>query len=165
MKEIQIEKLPANFIDYVKKNINVPTRTVAGKPLFYSRGGCHVNSILFCDDITSNNDYSCSIIEGIVICNNGMAFEHYWNVIIDEEKETHYVDVTIDAIATDAEREMGKRYFVIRERGKEEVEENIANEQSLFSKETHAAIDKYYKEHPKWETYYREGKRVVNNMQ
>jgi hypothetical protein len=165
MEEIKIEKLQANVIDHVKMIINVPIRTVGGKPLFYSRGGCHVNSILLCDDITSNNDYSCSIIEGIVICDNGLAFEHYWNVIMDEESVAHYVDVTMDAVATEAEREMGKRYFVIREREKEEVEEDIANEQPLFSKETHDAIDVYYKEHPEWEAYYREGKQLVDSKQ
>lgn len=165
MDEIKIENLPANVIDHVKKIISVPIRTIGGKPLFYSRGGCHVNSILLCDDITSNNDYSCYIIEGIVICDNGLAFEHYWNVIMDEEGVAHYVDVTMDAVATEAECEMGKRYYVIREHGKEDVEDSIANEQPLFSEETHAAIDDYYKEHPEWEAYYREGKRLVDGKQ
>ena len=165
MEEIKIEKLPADFIGYVKQNIEAPKRIVTGKPLYYSKSGCHVNSILLCDDITSNNDYSCSIIEGIVVCADGLAFEHYWNVIRNEEDEPHYVDVTMDAIATDAEREMGKRYYVVRELNKEQLEEKIANEQPLFSKDTHDAIDAYYKEHPEREAYYREGKRIVDNMQ
>lgn len=165
MNEIKVENLLTDFIGCVKQNIQVPKRTVAGKPLYYSRGGCHVNSILLCEDITSSNDYSCSIIEGIVVCNDGLAFEHYWNVIRDEENEPHYVDVTMDAVATDAEREMGKRYFVIRELRKEELEKKIANNEPLFSEETHKAIDDYYKEHPEQEAYYREGKKLVNRIE
>ena len=162
MNEIKIEKLPADFIDYVKHNIKVVKRFVAGKPLFYSRGGCHVNSILLCDDIVSNNPYLCSIIEGMVICDDGLAFDHCWNVIRDDENETHYVDVTMDAIATDVEREMGKRYYVIREHTKDELEKKIANEEPLFSVETHEAIDEYYKKHPELESFYRDGKQTVD---
>lgn len=67
----------------------------------------------------------------------------------------------MDAIASDYERAMEKKYFAVKELSKEEMMKRIANEQPLFSKETHLAIDEYYAAHPEKETEYRMGKREI----
>ena len=162
MIEITIEPLQPEVIDFVKHNIGVVKSQVNEKPLFYARNACHMNTILLCEDVESANDYHCTIIEGIVICGNGMAFEHCWNVIRDGKNVLHHVDVTMDAIASDAEREMEKKYFAIQELSKEEMVSRIANNQPLFSEKTLQAVNEYYAAHPEKEEEYRRGKEVVD---
>lgn len=165
MHEVTIEHLHPDYIFYIKENIGV-SKYVGGQKLWYCKNACHVNSILFGDFIKETTPYSCSIIEGIVICKDGLAYGHQWNLIRDENSgESQYVDVTMDAIASDEEREAEKTYYELIEHTQEDMISKIANREPLFSKETHDAINAYYKEHPEREAYYREGKRFVDNKQ
>lgn len=165
MKEIPIEKLPQNYIDYVRQLINSPISYVKGIPLYYSKGGCHVNSILLCEDIMKNNpQYHCSVVEGIVVCKDGLAYEHYWNLIRDDQNNLHYVDITMDAIASDYERDTEKTYFVINELDQEVLKEKIVNKRPLFSDDVHKAINEYYKKHPEKEAEHSVGKLIVDNQ-
>lgn len=161
MKEISIERLPPDYIDYITKNIDVP-HNVGGQTMCYCNNACHVNSILFCDFVNTNTKYHCSIIEGIVVCSDGLAYEHQWNLIRDDCNNCEYVDVTMDAIASDDERNAGKKYFEIVEHNMDEMIEKIAKQQPLFSKVVHAAIDEYYQKNPEKESYYREGKLLAD---
>ena len=165
MKEVSIEKLPQNFIDYVRQVINSPISYVKGIPLFYSKGGCHVNSILLCDDIMKNNQqYHCFVVEGIVVCKNGLAYDHCWNLIRDDQNGLHYVDITMDAIASDYERETEKTYYVINEFERDVWKEKIVNKQPMFSDDVHRAINEYYAKRPEKEAEYRAGKIAVESL-
>lgn len=163
MKEVKIEGLPSDCIDYIKNNIGVPKK-INGQIVFYCKNACHVNSIVFCEFINSTTSYHCSVIEGIVVCKDGLAYEHCWNLIRDDKGEQEYVDTTMDAIATDSEREVEKSYYEIIEHEMEEMIEKIANKQPLFTQETHHAIDEYYAEHPEMEAEYRKGKELVERQ-
>ncbi len=162
---VTINHLTSDDIAYIRENIGVPNY-IGGQMLCYCKNACHINSILYSAFIRQMTPYSCSVIEGIVICRDGLAYEHQWNVIRDDNSgERQYVDVTMDAIASDEEREAEKTYYELIEHTQEELIAKIANKEPLFSKETHNVIDAYYKEHPEWEAYYREGKRVIDNKQ
>ena len=161
MKEISIEQLPPVYIDYVTENVGVP-RNVGGQTMWYCKNACHVNSILFCDFVNTNTKFHCSIIEGIVVCSNGLAYEHQWNLIRDDCNNCDYVDVTMDTIASDNERNAEKKYFEMLEHNMDEMIERITKQQPLFSKEVHDAIDEYYKKNPEKESYYRKGKLLVD---
>lgn len=163
MKEVKIEELPSGYIEYIKKNIGVPKK-ISDQKVFYCKNACHVNSILFSEFINSTTSYHCSVIEGIVVCKDGLAYEHCWNLIRDDDGDLEYVDVTMDAIATDSEREVEKSYYEIIEHEMEEMIEKIANKQPLFTQETHHAIDEYYAEHPEKEAEYRKGKEMVDSQ-
>ena len=73
MKEINIEKLPPEYREYVQDNIGVP-KIIKGQQLFYCKNACHVNSILFSEFINTTTPYHCSVIEGIVVCKSGLAY-------------------------------------------------------------------------------------------
>lgn len=161
MKENKLEKLPLDYIKYIKENVGLQ-KYIKEQALYYCKNACHVNSILFAEFVNSTTKYHCSIIEGMVVCSNGLAYEHYWNLIRNDNGDTEYVDVTMDAIATDAEREVEKKYYEIKEHEMNELIQKIANKQSLFSKEVHQAIDEYYVEHPEREAEYRKVKQVVD---
>lgn len=164
MKEVAIDKLPIDYINYISKNIGVH-QYIGGQLLWYCKNACHVNSLLFCNLINTITKLHCSIIEGIVICNDGLAYEHQWNLIRDDNNNTEYVDVTMDAIASENERNAEKKYFEIFEHNMDEMLGKIAEGKPLFSKEVHNAIDEYYKIHPEKESFYREGKRAVDSRQ
>lgn len=163
MKEVKIEGLPSDYIEYIKNSIGVP-KIINGQKVFYCKNACHVNSVVFCEFINSTTTYHCSVIEGMVVCKDGLAYEHYWNLIRDDNGELEYVDVTMDAIATDSEREVEKSYYEIIEHEMQEMIEKIANKQPLFSGETHKAISDYYAEHPEKEAEYRKGKEMVERQ-
>lgn len=130
--------------------------------MWYCKNACRVNSILFCDFVNTNIKLHCSIIEGIVVCSDGLAYEHQWNLIRDDRNNCEYIDVTMDAIASDDERNTEKKYYEMLEHSVDEMIEKIAKQQPLFSKEVHNAISEYYEKHPEKESYYREGKRAVD---
>lgn len=161
MKEVTIKRLPSNYIEYIKDNIGVPQK-INGQTLWYCKNACHVNSILFCAYVNTNTKLHCTIIEGIVECSDGLAYEHHWNRIHDDNNNAAYVDVTMDAIASDNERNAEKKYFDMIEHNMDEMIEKIAKREPLFSKEVHNVIDEYYKKHPEKESYYKEGKQAVD---
>lgn len=160
MKENKIEQLPPEYVEYVKSNIGVP-KYIDGQELFYRKNACHVNSILFSDFIYSKTKYNCSIIEGIVVRDDGFAYDHFWNLIRDDKGGTEYVDVTNDAIGTEKEKNAGKTYYEIKEYGIDELVEKIKNKEPLFSDEVKKALKNYYNEHPEKEEEYRKGKQAV----
>lgn len=163
MKENKLCPLPSSYIEYVKDNIGVP-KYIKGQLVYYRQNSCHVNSILFCDYINTMTQYHCSIIEGMVIHEDGLAYEHFWNRICDDNGVEEYVDVTMDAIATAAERNAEKRYYEIKEHEIDELIVKIANNQRLFTEETHKAINEFYAAHPEKEAEYRKGKAMVDGI-
>lgn len=134
MRKVTIKKLPPDYVAYIKENIGVPYY-VGGQKLWYCMNACHVNSILFCDHIKETTPYTCSIIEGIVICRDGLAYEHQWNLIRDDNTGTRqYIDATMDAIASDEERETEKSYYELKEHTQEEMIERISNGEPRFQR-------------------------------
>ena len=164
LEEISIEKIPFDYKQYVKDSIGIP-QVVSGQQLWYCRIACHVNSILFSNLINSQSDLiHSSIIEGIVICEDGLAYEHMWNLIQTNTNDIEYVDVTMDAIASDIERRTGKKYYKLFEYSQDDLIRKISRKESLFSKEVLSAIQSYYMVHPDMEEVYRKGKQTIDSI-
>lgn len=72
------------------------------------------------------------------------------------------MDVTIDTMATDAERDAVKTCIEIKEHEMDELIKKIANKQLLCTNETHLAFDEYCTSHPEKEAEYRKRKKVVD---
>lgn len=142
LRKIQIEQLPDCIIKNVHDSIGQPISLNDIPCIFYASKACHVNSLIFSYEIKES-----TIIEGIVVNENGFAFEHFWNRIYLDEKRFADCDITFCAIASADEIKIKKSYYQVNEYTKEEMLARIkAN--TIFSNEVLSLIETYYIENP-----------------
>jgi hypothetical protein len=130
--EKEISKLPEDICKDIK-----------AFPLIYQRNNCHKNAIIAPDKI-KYNDAEERIVEGVVLCDDGYLFEHFWNrVFFKIKKESADFDITLDVIASDEEKEMKKTYYEYANYSSQEM-----NNHNSFSPEINEIISDYYRDYP-----------------
>lgn len=147
-EEKHIEQLPAEVADRIRNNIS-DSPLMLGQA--YIRNQCHNNAILAAQEI--------KVIEGLVRCDDGFLFEHYWNSILIGEESCDF-DVTIDVIGSDVEKNTPKAYFEYNSYSLCEIKERRNNTLAAFSTEIDLAISQYYEGHPLRERYYKSKEQV-----
>ena len=148
METIAITPLSEDYRKYIVEHIGIPV-AINGLNLFYQKNACHVNSIIFSDFINNGNgELHCSVIEGIVINEDGLAYGHFWNKLNDSEGNIQYTDVTMDAIVSADEQALKKTYYIMSERNVDDLLNLIKTRDDLFSDKVTNAVSDYYDNHP-----------------
>lgn len=142
LNAVQIGQLPDCIIKNVHDSIGQPISLNDIPCIFYAPKACHVNSLIFSYEIKES-----TIIEGIVVNENGFAFEHFWNRIYFEENSVAECDITFSAIVSPEERRIKKSYYPVNEYSKEDMINRIRTNK-IFSDEVLSLIETYYKENP-----------------
>ena len=159
LKAVQIEQLPDYIIKNVHESIEQPISLNNDIPcIFYAPKACHANSLIF-----SYEAKGSTIIEGIVVNENGFAFEHFWNKIYLEGNKTAYCDITFSAIAPPEEMKIKKSYYPVKEYTKEEMINRIKTDE-VFSEEVLHLIEAYYKENPAHSNEYYSYRESLDNQ-
>jgi hypothetical protein len=133
-QKVEIHKLPQYIVDDIRE---------CGK-MFYHLGECHQNSMVAAEKIT--NGVESKIVEGLVLCQDGLLFEHFWNRVGDDD-----FDVTLDVIASETERNMPKEYFEYKTNSLDEMKNR-----NTFSVDVNNAIIEYYNIHVELKERYNE---------
>jgi hypothetical protein len=102
-------------------------------------------------------------VEGFVLCEDGLFFEHIWNRIICNNDELDF-DVTLSVIASEAEKNAKKTYYEYKNWSFAEMLERKSTSNLAFSQESDSIISDYYdnvnSEHK--ERYY-QSKEILQN--
>lgn len=134
LREKNIIQLPDNVVQDIQKsslnNIGM-----------FMKNNCHQNSIIAAKTINCLNCEN-KIVEGVVRCEDGFLFEHYWNTVIAPNESSDY-DVTLDVIASEEEKNTPKKYFEYKTFSISEMELK-----GNFSQEIEDMIWDYYEKTP-----------------
>lgn len=112
--------------------------------LCYLPNACHSNALLFsyrCKDVL------VKIVEGLVVNEDGLAYEHFWNRIYSPGYEFEDIDITFDIIASEQTRKMPKRYFAVNVYTKEEMIKRMSLS-NVFSDKVRLLVCDYYRKYP-----------------
>lgn len=142
-KEQRIDDMPKEWKDYVLSKVDYEAN-VNGKILTYQKSSSHINSLLFGVDIKTHfSDVACTIIEGIVIDENGKVSCHFWNQFLKNKKIIVF-DVTRGCFSSMFESSIDREYYKINELTIEELEERISSGNEIFSEQTKQLFDDYF---------------------
>lgn len=146
-QECGIEPLNNDWVEYLKLKEN-EQESYLGRQMAYGRDNSHSNTILFDREIgMQNSDISHTIIEGLVVDENGLSYNHFWNKL-KQGKKTQYIDVTFQCFGTLFEQTVDKAYYPISEITSEELLGRIAVGANLYSDESQGILGEYNNQHP-----------------
>lgn len=151
----EIEQLPPDIANKIKDDTSDSILMIGQA---YMRNQCHNNAILAANEIKSERAEN-RIVEGLVKCEDGFLFEHFWNRIVCG-KESSDFDVTLDVIGSEEGKNTKKQYFEYKNYSLSEIEQRKSSTVNAFSSEIKKAITEYYKEHPLAERYYNFKKQI-----
>ena len=159
LKAVQIEQLPAHIIENVHNNIGQPVSLNNVPCICYSHNACHANSLIFSHEVRKK----VTIIEGIVVNEDGFAFEHFWNRIYLEGNNVADCDITFSAIASQEEIKIKKSYYPVNEYTKEDMINRIKTNK-IFSDEILSLMETYYIENPAYSNEYHSYRETLDNQ-
>lgn len=147
LHEQEINKLPSNYIELIK-NDKSQYRFENFHPLclYYQSDESHVNSLLFANNFSKIwSKIEIKIVEGIVVMTDGLAYERFWNHIVQDDGDT-YFDVTLDCFDKPISQAKIRRYYIVNEYNIEEMFERMfAND--VYSEIVKNYLSLYYKAH------------------
>ena len=141
-RECAIEPLNDDWVEYIKLKER-ESECYHGRPMVFGRYNSHANAILFDTEIgKQGTDISHSIIEGMVVDEDGLAYNHFWNKL-KQGKKTQYIDITFQCFGTLFEQSVDKAYYPIHEITSTELISKIVEGGSLYSEESMAVLGEY----------------------
>lgn len=149
-KDIEVDELSlAGFTLYKKEIGKLPTdySNQIKESGQYKRNACHMNS-RYAAIFVLYPDCENRIVEGIVICEDGLCFEHFWNRVCSEKEEADF-DLTLDVIGSDHEKCTPKKYFEYKTYKVSEMRTD-----NSFSIEMNDIVVDYYRRYPEHKERY-----------
>ena len=146
-RECAVDSLNSEWEAYIRSKEGAPI-LINQKLVSYGRNNSHINSLLFDKEIADQNkDLLHTIIEGIVIYEDGLAYIHYWNKL-KQGNNTLIIDTTLQCFGTLFELSVDKAYYPINEITTETLAERVIGGKNLFSDNCSSLIDEFYKTYP-----------------
>jgi|GEM_PF-3540128 hypothetical protein len=139
-----MDSLPEERQTDIKKN--VCSSNILSANNYYSRHSCHNNAILAAQEIKGKG-VEIKIIEGVVLCEDGFLFEHFWNACIFDGERSDF-DVTIDVIGSDIEKNTKKTYYEWKTFTLSEGIKRKTESAKAFSEDIHKIVSAYYALYP-----------------
>lgn len=145
LQEQEINKLPASYIELIH---NDKSEYIFGNihHLYYKPSASHVNSFIFANYLTkisAKNDVK--IVEGIVVMTDGVAYECFWNHIIQDDGD-YYYDVTLDSFDKPISQAKIRRYYIVSEYSIEEMIKRLCIK-GVYSEKVKMDLRLYYETH------------------